>query len=310
MLATMLSALLVCQFGMPAPMKEPVEGKRKADCWEAVQGDIRVLVRNVDVDFVRLRKFGGGIKRSESKHLNIFFGIYNYSDTRKRQYWSVSELRAVCLATLKDDLGNTYKQMMFGADEPLLQTKSQSIYPGYFVTDLLVFEEPVEAAKRLTLTIPAKSLEMEADMIFEIDLEEVPGSRPWTALQVRREAAERILAEAERMQREAEEAERKERVFKALTAKFEIVADPFGKEDMIGVRVTVTNADQDDATAIIVELRDAKKSLDKHKVTRVRSLKAASYIARIPKGCVPTDAVVVSCTVPPLKRRGSAKPVR
>jgi hypothetical protein len=57
------------------------------------------------------------------------------------------------------DIGNHYKAVGFGFGSDIVgQIKSESIYPGQSVDDLLIFEVQVGAAKYLKLELPASNV--------------------------------------------------------------------------------------------------------------------------------------------------------
>lgn len=100
---------------------------------------------------------------TEERMLTITVQISNLSSTRKIDYrtWGSDSTRIIqegC-ATLKDEHGNKYKRITFGLFRlPVGRTESETIYPGKSVTDILIFEEPVDKAKHLTVTLPLENV--------------------------------------------------------------------------------------------------------------------------------------------------------
>jgi hypothetical protein len=62
-------------------------------------------------------------------------------------------------ATLEDNFGNTYKRINFGfSSNPVgAVERSESIYPNKSVSDVLVFEMPIDTIEYLRLELPAKN---------------------------------------------------------------------------------------------------------------------------------------------------------
>ncbi len=146
-----------------ATESEPeVEVDEWADASNAVQqGDVRVKVQSVTVDFVATEGFGDD-GESQEKLLQIALSIENIGDSKKIEYkgWSGSQFSAAHAASLEDDLGNRYQRIGFGITSKIKgQVSSESIYPEQSITDLLVFEVPIEKSNFLKLELPAKAFD-------------------------------------------------------------------------------------------------------------------------------------------------------
>ena len=60
--------------------------------------------------------------------------------------------------TLRDNFGNSYARWSFSyGSGPVGRIESGSIYPGKAVTDIVVFEVPVNKVEYLDLELPAKN---------------------------------------------------------------------------------------------------------------------------------------------------------
>jgi hypothetical protein len=71
--------------------------------------------------------------------------------------------------TLTDNFGNGYKQVNFGLGSRVDgQVHSESIYPGKAISDLLVFEKPLDTAQYLLLELPAKNFGGQGRLRFKI----------------------------------------------------------------------------------------------------------------------------------------------
>jgi hypothetical protein len=127
----------------------------------ATIGPVTVRVLYARVDTVPLETARGPI-RSDEPRLLIALEIVNASPTRKVDYlgWAAPGFAlGRDAATLKDELGNTYRRAYFGLGEHVAgQSPAASIYPRKTLPDVLVFEPPVPAAKALTLELPADNV--------------------------------------------------------------------------------------------------------------------------------------------------------
>ncbi|MFQ5731362.1 MAG: hypothetical protein ACE5KM_05335 [Planctomycetaceae bacterium] len=125
------------------------------------QGVVRVSVSKVSVGKVALKNLG---QESESKDalLKIELKIENLSDAKKTTYKSwgsrFTDFSSEERARLTDNLGNKYTNSHFGFGATVVgQLKTESIYPVKSVTDVLVFEAPVQKATILKLELPASA---------------------------------------------------------------------------------------------------------------------------------------------------------
>ncbi len=85
---------------------------------------------------------------------------------------SVSDAISESKPGLEDNFGNHYRQMTFGLGSTVDgQAENQSIYPGKAISDVLVFEAPIEKAKYLHLELPATAFGGTGKVRFEIPAE-------------------------------------------------------------------------------------------------------------------------------------------
>jgi hypothetical protein len=127
-------------------------------------GDCTVFLVSAEIGDVPLQNPITGAKHaSDEKHLLLLLLVANNSDKKKIDYDGGGSNLFSSHGTLSDDLGNFYKPLRFGIDEVMVQKKRESIYPGKSVSDLYVFEVPVDKAKTLTLTIEGKAIEQTED---------------------------------------------------------------------------------------------------------------------------------------------------
>ncbi len=148
-------------------------------------GDFDVRVLRVRLDRIPLVPLLGAEQLSEQPALAIDVGISNLSPTKKLEYtgWSPAVGLAALEnpgsalavpATLKDDVGNSYRPMQF---DPLVTIKDQkrreSIYPGGKLVDVLVFEVPVPKVSALLLELPLKALGANDSIRFRIPTDRI-----------------------------------------------------------------------------------------------------------------------------------------
>ncbi len=154
----------------PSAEETWVVAGKEAATWEAVQ----VSVREVKVGHVKVKDLFGEESRSKDRLLKIVMRVANKSSTKKLDFkgWGTRERFSLAnrAASLKDNAGNSYKRITFGVGtkvEGQIRTAT-SVYPGKSVSDVLVFEVPVEAAKHLDLRLPVAALGGKGEMKIRI----------------------------------------------------------------------------------------------------------------------------------------------
>ena len=111
--------------------------------------------------------------KSAEKLLTITVALTNLSTTRKLDYttWQGQSLSLIRdFAVLRDNYDNVYKRVTFGlVDRPKGQVEDNvSLLPGETITDTLVFEPPIKAAKYLRLELPAENFGGTGILRFQI----------------------------------------------------------------------------------------------------------------------------------------------
>jgi len=157
--------------GKPAPPPQPAEQWTSAA--NAVrQGDVQVRITGVRVGTVALKDMFGDSKESKDALLTITLEITNLSTGKKLDFgtWRGADFSfGEDFASLTDDNDNTYKRINFGVSSvPVGGVDRESIYPGKSITDVLVYEVPVDAAKWLRLKLPARNFKGDGMLRFEI----------------------------------------------------------------------------------------------------------------------------------------------
>lgn len=124
-----------------------------ADASEAVQlENIQVKVISTQIGNVPIKTIGGR-SESEDNALMIELEIKNVSETSKANYnsWLGGIAKR---AGVKDNFDNVYRPIDYGFGNTVAgSVKSDSIYPGKSITDILVFEEPIAKAEYLNLEL-------------------------------------------------------------------------------------------------------------------------------------------------------------
>ena len=142
----------VSDFSPPKPLPE--------DEWLDAQkpvrkGNVQIELTRVLVGKIPLKSVGDQTGQSTDVLCQISLRITNRASASKIDYvgWQGNSFSSN--AKLTDDVGNRYKGINFGfGTEVVGQVKSESIYPGKSLEDILVFEAPVDAAKYLNLELP------------------------------------------------------------------------------------------------------------------------------------------------------------
>ena len=139
------------------------------------------------IDDVEVRLLGAAITKpriltplgdfiTEKPYLCIKLEIVNHSDKKKANYttWRRKDFSVKHdWASAEDDLGNIYKRMDFGlGSRPKYSVEgSTSIYPGKSVTDVLVFEPPVEKSGSIMVELPSINIGGEGSIEFQVTLD-------------------------------------------------------------------------------------------------------------------------------------------
>lgn len=154
----------------PATKSEPVWADARKGAVR--QGDLQIQVTQVTVGQVPLKTITG---KSSSKDnlLMVKLELLNTNPTKKVDYhtWSGKDISFDRdFATLKDNFDNTYKRISFGLGSYPVGAveRSESIYPNKSVTDVLVFEVPLDTIEYLRLELPAENFGGTGMLRFQI----------------------------------------------------------------------------------------------------------------------------------------------
>jgi hypothetical protein len=126
---------------------------------------------------VPLKTFSGE-SASKDDLLIVRLDLLNTNQTKKVEYYSWAGTDFSLgrdYATLKDNFGNRYKRVGFGlGTHPVGAVEgSDSLYPNKPLTDVLVFEAPLDAATYLDLELPAKNYGGEGMIRFRIPMKSI-----------------------------------------------------------------------------------------------------------------------------------------
>ena len=146
---------------------KPAAKEPEQEAWASArnpvrQGDVELRIVRALIGRIRLRAgFDDSETRSKDDLFKIELELRNLSKSKKIEYqsWLGRDFAfGRDYATLKDNFGNGYKRIDFGFGTKIIgQTKSDSIYPGKTIRDVLVFEVPVETAEYLNIELPASN---------------------------------------------------------------------------------------------------------------------------------------------------------
>lgn len=157
---------------IPSPGESPPD-EEWADSRNALrQRDLEVKITEATVSFVPLEDFSNRSGKSKERLLMIRLEITNTSSSRKVDYRGRGAPFADVLsrASLRDEKGNHYKRCDFGfANRVVGQVRdAESIYPGKSLSDVLVFERPVDGFATLLFELPANAFGGSGKLRFKI----------------------------------------------------------------------------------------------------------------------------------------------
>ena len=150
---------------------ETQEKKQWADATKNIVTRDDVAMRIKTVRLGTATKIGIAGKQEFGPFLCVTLQVTNTSPAKKVDFegWSRDAQFVGPHCSLADEHGNQYKQMRSGIGGKWDgQVLSQTIAPQGAMTDVLIFEPPVDAANELRLEIPAESLEREGWFRFSI----------------------------------------------------------------------------------------------------------------------------------------------
>lgn len=144
----------------------------------ALHGDATIAVKSASVKIIKMTDMFGDKQISKEPQLLIEVEITNNTGTKKMDYntWRGHGYSfGRDFATLSDTSGNRYKLINYGHSSTPIGgiKKSESIYPQKSITDMLVFELPVEGVKSLLLELPAENFGGEGEIRLEIPMRTV-----------------------------------------------------------------------------------------------------------------------------------------
>lgn len=125
-------------------------------------GDVQVQISGVSIGKVPLKDIVRKSGVSQDDLLIVKLTIANVNPVKKVEYhsWAGGSISfGSDFASLKDNFGNNYKRITFGfGSSPLGAVEhSESIYPNKWVSEVLVFELPLDTAIHLDLELPAEN---------------------------------------------------------------------------------------------------------------------------------------------------------
>jgi hypothetical protein len=124
-------------------------------------------------DYVVVRNMFKELHKTEERYLVAVVTVKNFSATKKIDFtgWGSNMFRA--MAWVADDLGNNYKMISFGTGKVAAGQDEVAIYPQQHVTDILVFEMPVNAARKFTLNLRGENVGWHKDIEIPFTLDDI-----------------------------------------------------------------------------------------------------------------------------------------
>lgn len=141
-------------------------------------GGVQVRLVETAIGKISLEDIVRKDAKSKDALLAIKLEITNTSTTKKITYrtWQGADFSFDRdFATLHDNYGNSYKRITFGFGSTPVGAlgKSESLYPNKAVSDLLVYEIPLDTALFLDLELPAKNFGEEGTVRYRIPLDSI-----------------------------------------------------------------------------------------------------------------------------------------
>lgn len=246
----------------PTPPKaEPAPQTKSEPQWaypeqSVVQGDLEVRFGDAAIGKVPVKSIINDVTMSTDDLLTIKVNLFNPSPTKKVEFhsWAGADFTLHRdYATLVDNFGNVYKRITFGLGSYPVGAieRPTAVYPNKSVTDVLVFQAPVDTAAYLDLELPANNYGCEGMIRFRIPLKTVRNSPERRTLE--HEEAEGARKAAEERRRVEEEGRRAERERQRK-------ADAI--EDARRAQEAKAKRDAEDAAAADRRLAYAEKLLD------------------------------------------------
>jgi hypothetical protein len=181
-----------------------------------VHGDLQIQITKTAIGKVPLKEIFHEGATSQDDLLMVTLALLNKNPTKKVEYhsWAGKDISFDRdYATLADNFENTYKRIGFGISSYPIGAveRSVSIYPNKVVTDVLVFQVPLDNATYLDLELPAKNFDSEGMIRFRIPMKKVENS-PASRRMEQEETEAARKAEQERQRREQKAADELQRL--------------------------------------------------------------------------------------------------
>lgn len=125
-------------------------------------GDIRLIIKAVTVEKIQMQnQFRRNLQYLTDDHqLRIQIIVENRSETKKLEYiswgWSRGAFLDSAFARLTDNHGNVYR--IYDNENVVDAVRTESIYPGKAIEDVLVFERPIDKFEYLELGLPENAI--------------------------------------------------------------------------------------------------------------------------------------------------------
>jgi hypothetical protein len=136
-------------------------------------GGITVEVVSAKVSPVMVKMPLGPDQPTNDAYTAVTVRLTNSDPNRKVDYrpWSYGPNALRAAPALTDQNGNSYKVVNVGINDVVGQVgRSASLYPDKPITDLILFEPPLQSATALTLELPASAVGQEGKIRLRVDL--------------------------------------------------------------------------------------------------------------------------------------------
>lgn len=149
------------------------------------QGDVTLAIASVEVGQVNLvDEITSEVGVSENHLLGITITVANNAENSKKEYrtWNGEDIAFTRdYAVVTDNYGNIYKRVDFGFRHKIAGAlEVETLYPGEYVSDLLLFERPVGSFEYLELELPASNFGGSGMLRFRITPDMVTGVSTFT----------------------------------------------------------------------------------------------------------------------------------
>lgn len=181
----LLALVVACNRDKPTVNSGPVAGVATVATVESIKpaaklsesvtiGDVKISVTKAGIG--RIKLIGGDGKPHDSKEAFIWLKI-RVENTSKTRILRDAFFGGDVLSKLEDEHGNSYQARDDQGDRPAESSEHTDIRPGESVVEFVVFERPVDAAKKFRLELKHPETGMES-FYFEFSRAHLNSAKP------------------------------------------------------------------------------------------------------------------------------------